>query len=153
MVFSSDCRLAGTLVFHGDMNGASTAPPLASVPTLNLPLAALMTATFTAEARPFSTLVMKYLQYWAALTQPFVSTQYMYTCLPLASAVLTAAAVPRPSPPATGKMMSAPWLMNVLAMRWPAPWSPKGFDPPTKIPFWVFSLQPSTWTCVPCFLL
>src|SRR6266702_5040129 len=33
MVFSSACRLAGTLVFHGGWNGASTAPPLASVPT------------------------------------------------------------------------------------------------------------------------
>src|SRR5215470_19243535 len=157
MAFSSDCKPAGTWVVHGAWNGASTAPPLAIVPTyvppLKLPFAALSTAAFTAEARPFSTLVMKYLQYVEALTHPSVSTQYMYTFLPLASAVLTAAAVPRPSPPATGKMMSAPWLMNVLAIRCPAPWSPNGFDPPTKMPFWVFSFQPSTWTCLWFFWL
>ena len=45
--------------------------------------------------------------------------------------------------PATGKMMSAPSLMNVLVSRWPAVRSVKL---PVKLPFWVFSFQPSTCT-------
>ena len=57
---------------------------------------------------PFVTLVSMYLQYCAALMQPSVSTHSIDTLLPDASAVWTAFAVPRPTPPATGKMTSAP---------------------------------------------
>ncbi len=84
---------------------------------MNLPLAAASTAVFTAVVMPFSTLVMKYLQYCAALMQPSVSTHIMFTFWPDWSAVWTAFAAPSPTPPATGKMTSAPSVMNVLVIR------------------------------------
>ena len=101
---------------------------------------------------PFSTLVMKYLQYCAALTQPSTSTHIMFTFwLPAAaSASWTALAAPSPTLPATGKMMSAPSLMNVWVSVWPLVWLVKS---PVKEPFWVCSFQPSTCTCVPCLEL
>jgi len=40
------------------------------------------TAVFTADCMPLVTLLMKYLQYCAALTQPSVSTQSMLTLPP-----------------------------------------------------------------------
>ena len=87
-----------------------------------------------------------------ALVQPSVSTQNMFTFwLPAAaSASWTALAAPRPTLPATGKMMSAPSLMNVWVSVWPLVWSVKS---PVNEPFWVCSFQPSTCTCVPCLEL
>jgi hypothetical protein len=67
-----------------------------------------------------------------------------------ASAFCTALAAPRPTFPATGKMTSAPSLMNVFVSRWPAVMSVKL---PVKLPFCVFSFQPRTWTFVWCFWL
>ena len=67
-----------------------------------------------------------------------------------ASACWTALAAPSPTLPATGKMMSAPSLMNVWVRVWPLVWLVKS---PVNEPFWVFSSQPSTCTCVPCFWL
>ena len=95
---------------------------------------------------------MKYLQYCAALTQPSRSTHSMFTFwLPAeVSACWTALAAPSPTLPATGKMMSAPSLMNVWVRVWPFVWLVKS---PVNEPFWVFSFQPSTCTCVPCFWL
>src|SRR6202012_3161108 len=107
IVFSSDVRLDGTLLAKS-WYGASATPPLASVPMelppLKLPLAAVVTAFFTAVWMPLVTEVMKYLQYWAALMQPSVSTHSMLTFwLPAcASAFCTALAAPRPTLPATG---------------------------------------------------
>ena len=101
---------------------------------------------------PFVTLVMKYLQYCAALMHPSVSTHSMFTFwLPAAaSAFCTAFAAPRPTFPATGKMMSAPSVMNVWVSVWPAVWSVKL---PVKLPFWEPSFHPRTCTCVPCLEL
>ena len=98
---------------------------------------------------PLVTLVMKYLQYCGALTQPSVSTHSMVTLvLPAAwSASWTALAAPRPTLPATGKMMSAPSLMKVWVSVWPLVWLVKS---PVNEPFWVCSFQPSTVTCVSC---
>src|SRR5580700_12329008 len=155
MVFSSDCSEAGTTLAKS-WNGERTAPPLASVPTyvppLNVLLAALSTAVFTADWMPLVTLVTKYLQYCCALMHPSVSTQNMFTFwLPAAlSASWTALAAPRPTLPATGKMMSAPSLMNVWVVVWPFVWLVKS---PVKDPFWVASLQPSTCTFVLCWAL
>ena len=112
-----------------------------------MPCAAPSTAVFTAVWMPFITLVMKYLQYCAALTQPSVSTHIMLTLWPCWSAVCTALAAPRPTFPATGKMMSAPSWMNVLVSVRPLVWLVKS---PVKFPFWVFSLQPSTFTFLWC---
>ena len=67
-----------------------------------------------------------------------------------ASACWTALAAPRPTLPATGKMMSAPSLMNVWVSVWPLVWLVKS---PVNEPFWVFSFQPSTCTFVPCLVL
>ena len=64
--------------------------------------------------------------------QPSVSTQNMAMCLPEASAVCTAFAVPSPTPPATGKMISAPSVMNVLPMFRPSVVLVKF---PAKVPF------------------
>ena len=99
---------------------------------------------------PLVTLVMKYLQYCAALTQPSTSTHSMLTLPPDASACCTALAAPRPTLPATGKMTSAPSLMNVWVTVWPLVWLVKS---PVNSPFWVCSFQPSTWTLVLCFWL
>jgi len=91
------------------------------VPPLNDPACALSTEVFTAAWMPLVTLLMKYLQYCAALTQPAVSTRAMLTLPPECPHFWTALAAPRPTLPATGKMMSAPSLMNVwvvgLALR------------------------------------
>ena len=91
-------------------------------------------------------------QYCDALTHPSVSTQNMFTLsLPAAwSACWTAFAAPSPTLPATGKMMSAPSLMNVSVSVWPLVWLVKS---PVNEPFWVCSFQPSTCTFVPCFWL
>jgi hypothetical protein len=91
------------------------------------------------------TLDRKYLQYWAALTQPSVSTQSILTLVEPAvvSAFWTALAAPRPTLPATGKITSAPELMKVWVSVWPLVWLVKS---PVKLPFWVFSFQPRTCT-------
>ena len=100
---------------------------------------------------PLVTLVMKYLQYCAALVQPSVSTQNMFTFgRQPRSACWTALAAPRPTLPATGKMMSAPSLMNVWVSVWPLVWLVKS---PVNEPFWVVSFQPRTCTLVPCLEL
>ena len=101
---------------------------------------------------PFSTLVMKYLQYCDALMQPSVSTHIMFTFwLPAElSASSTALAAPRPTPPATGKMMSAPSVMNCWVMVWPMVRLVKLL---VNSPLWDFSFQPSTVTCVWCWEL
>src|ERR1700733_3166239 len=120
------------------------------LPPLNEPDAAVVTAVLTAATTPFVTLEMKYLQYCAASTQPSTSTQSMPTWPPALSAVCTALAAPRPTLPATGKMTSAPSLMNVWVVVWPLVWLVKS---PVNDPFWDGSFQPSTWTCVPCLAL
>ena len=112
-----------------------------------MPLAASSTEVFTAVWMPFSTLVMKYLQYCAALTQPSVSTHIMFTFWPCWSAFCTAFIAPRPTPPATGKMMSAPSGMNVL--RDGLAHGQVG-ETVVNSPDWVCSFQPSTFTCVWC---
>jgi len=70
-----------------------------------------------------------------------VSTQMIFT--PASSA---AAAAPRPTGPATGMMMSAPWAMNCSVSRWPLSWFSKS---PVKAPFWAALSQPRTSTAVP----
>src|SRR5215472_4213242 len=153
IVASSLCSEAGTWL-EKSWNGDSATPPLARVPMqlppLNEPDAALSTAAFTADWMPFVTLEMKYLQYCAALMHPSVSTQSMLTLPPEASACCTAFAAPRPTLPATGKMMSAPSEMKVAVIVWPLPSLVKS---PLNVPFWVCSFQPSTCTWVPCLEL
>ena len=117
------------------------------MPPLNVPSEALSTVALTDAVTPFSTLVMKYWQYVAALTQPSTSTHSMLTLPP---ALWTALAAPSPTLPATGKMMSAPSLMNVWVRVWPLVWLVKS---PVNEPFCVFSFQPSTCTFLPCLEL
>ena len=61
----------------------------------------------------------------------------------LAAGGLGRAAVPRPVPPATGMMTSAPWATNVSVIALPLSWSVKLS---AKVPFCVALSQPSTWT-------
>ena len=99
---------------------------------------------------PLVTLLIMYLQYCAALTQPSVSTHSMLTWPPELSASWTALAAPRPTLPATGKMTSAPSLMNVWVTVWPLVSLVKS---PVNSPFWVCSFQPRTCTLAWCCLL
>ena len=116
-----------------------------------MPLAADRTETLTAVWIPFFTLVMKYLQYCAALTQPSVSTHIMYTFLPAAvSAVWTALAVPRPDAASHReddvRTLGDEVLRDRLAQG-------QVGEAAAKSPFWVCSFQPSTVTWVWCLLL
>ena len=85
------------------------------------------------------------MQYCAALMQPSWSTQMTLNLPPDACA---AAAVPRPVPPATGMMMSAPWLLQrLVASDLPLAWSVKLL---ANRPFCLALSQPRTWTFLPC---
>ena len=68
---------------------------------------------------PFSTLVMKYLQYAAALTQPSVSTHNMRHVLAGGVGGLDAFAEPRPDAAGDREDDVAPSVMKVLAMAGP----------------------------------
>ena len=57
--------------------------------------------------------------------------------------MFTAAVVPRPSEPATGKTVVAPWDRKAVVSDAEVVWSVKE---PMKVPFWVFSFHPSTVT-------
>src|SRR5580693_2288218 len=63
------------------------------------------------------------------------------------SASWTAFAAPRPTPPATGKMMSAPSVMNCWVTVWPMVRLVKLL---VNSPLWVCSFQPSTFTFLWC---
>src|SRR5262249_9841186 len=80
----------------------------------------------------------------ASEVQPSVSTQMTETAPCEAAAVFAA---PAPAPPATGKMMSAPWLTKSSETDLPLLESVK--DWLNEPPFWLASSQPRTWTLVP----
>src|ERR1035437_5257615 len=99
---------AGTLLSNS-WKGAKPVPlffrrPM-ELPVGNVPPADVVAYWVTESVRFLVTLDKKYLQYWEALVQPSVSTHMTLTLPPAAWA---AAPEPRPVPPATGKMMSAP---------------------------------------------
>ena len=81
------------------------------------------------------------------LSQPSTSTQMTEYLPPEA---LAAAVVPRPAPPATGMMMSAPWATSASETFLPSSCLAKSL---VKEPFWVALSQPSTWTFLPLALL
>src|SRR2546421_6042971 len=141
---SSLLRSAGTLLSYS-WNGASCTPLLANVPIdppplCRLPSAVLSTVSRTASEMFLTTVDRKTGQYWLALLQPSWSTQ---TTLYLPPDCCAPAAVPRPVPPATGMITSAPWATNWSDSRRPAFWSTKEL---ANEPFCAALSQPSTLT-------
>ncbi len=111
-------------------------------------MAAFSAYCWTEPLRFLVTELKKYLQYWATLSHPSVSTQITESW-PLDAAA--AAAEPIPVPPATGKTTSAPCCWNCWVICLPLLASVNEL---AKVPpFWFFSFQPSTWTFLPFCLL
>ncbi|CPU64766.1 Uncharacterised protein [Mycobacteroides abscessus] len=75
------------------------------------------------------------------MRKPSESTQMIF-----APPLSAAAAAPRPTGPATGMMMSAPWSMKPCVTFWPFAWLSKS---PVNVPVCASLSQPRTLTSVP----